>query len=42
MPRVVHFEIPVNDIDRSIAFYEKIFGWKFQKWDGPDGYSAAK
>ena len=24
MPRVVHFEIPVNDIDRSIAFYQKV------------------
>ncbi len=36
--RVVHFEIPVNDIDRSIQFYEKIFGWKFQKWGGPAEY----
>ncbi len=38
MARVVHFEIPVNDIDRSIAFYEKVFGWKVQKWDGPEPY----
>ena len=38
MPRVVHFEIPVSDVDRSIAFYEKVFGWIFQKWDGPELY----
>lgn len=38
MPRVIHFEIPVDDIDRSIAFYEKVFGWKFTKWDGPQLY----
>ena len=38
MPRVVHFEIPVDDIDRSIAFYEKVFGWSFQKWEGPMDY----
>ena len=38
MPRVVHFEIPVNDIDRSIAFYQKVFGWTFKKFDGPELY----
>lgn len=38
MPRVIHFEIPVDDIDRSIAFYDKVFGWKFTKWDGPQLY----
>ncbi len=38
MSRVVHFEIPVTDIDRSIAFYQEVFGWTFQKWDGPEVY----
>lgn len=38
MNRVVHFEIPVLDIEKSIAFYENVFGWKFQKFEGPDLY----
>ncbi|MBY9012443.1 MAG: VOC family protein [Candidatus Lokiarchaeota archaeon] len=38
MPRLVHFEMNVKDIDKTIAFYESVFGWKFQKWDGPIDY----
>ncbi len=38
MPRVVHFEIHADDTNRASAFYEKIFGWKFNKWDGPEEY----
>ncbi|MCE5311009.1 MAG: VOC family protein [Acidobacteriales bacterium] len=38
MSRVVHFEIPVVDIERSIDFYQKVLGWNFQKWDGPELY----
>ena len=38
MPRVVHFEIPADDPDRVVDFYEKTFGWKIQKWDGPVDY----
>jgi predicted enzyme related to lactoylglutathione lyase len=38
MPRVVHFEIHAGDPSRAISFYEKLFGWKFQKWDGPVEY----
>ena len=38
MPRVVHFEISADDPDRAIAFYEKVFGWKVQKWEGPMEY----
>ncbi len=34
MPRPIHFEIPASDPERSIAFYEKAFGWKFSKWEG--------
>ncbi len=25
--RVVHFEIPVDDVDRALDFYGKAFGW---------------
>jgi predicted enzyme related to lactoylglutathione lyase len=38
MGRVVHFEIPVNEPDRGSSFYQKVFGWKFTKWDGPMEY----
>ncbi len=38
MPRPIHFEIPADDPDRAIAFYRDVFGWKFQKWEGPMPY----
>lgn len=38
MPRPIHFEIPADDAERASAFYQKVFGWKFQKWDGPMPY----
>ncbi|OFW58479.1 MAG: glyoxalase [Actinobacteria bacterium RBG_19FT_COMBO_54_7] len=38
MPRVIHFEIAVDDPDRAVAFYRDIFGWKIEKWEGPMDY----
>ena len=38
MPRPVHFEIPAENPQRAMQFYETLFGWKFQKWDGPMDY----
>lgn len=38
MPRVVHFEIHAADPERAVKFYEKVFGWTFQKWEGPMEY----
>jgi predicted enzyme related to lactoylglutathione lyase len=38
MSRVTHFDINAEDVDRAIRFYESVFGWKFQKWDGPMEY----
>ena len=38
MPRPIHFEIPVDNPDRAIAFYKQVFDWKFEKWDGPMTY----
>ena len=38
MPRPVHFEIPADQPERAIGFYQKVFGWTFQKWDGPMEY----
>jgi predicted enzyme related to lactoylglutathione lyase len=42
MPRVVHFEIPADSPERAIAFYSRVFGWEFQKWDGPMPYWMVK
>jgi len=38
MPRVVHFEIHAADPDRAVNFYQTLFGWTFQKWEGPMDY----
>lgn len=38
MNRVIHFEIPSNDPEREVAFFERVFGWTFHKWDGPVEY----
>ena len=34
MSRVIHFELPADDPERAIAFYEQAFGWNFEKWTG--------
>lgn len=38
MPRVVHFEIDAKKPERAVKFYEKVFGWKIEKWKGPIEY----
>jgi len=38
MAKVVHFEIPADDPERAAKFYEDVFGWKIQRWDGPFDY----
>ena len=38
MSRPIHFEIPADQPERAIAFYEKVFGWKVSKWEGPMPY----
>ncbi len=38
MPRVIHFELPSTNPAASRKFYETVFGWKINKWDGPDEY----
>jgi len=38
MPRVIHFEIPAEDPERAVEFYESVFGWKIKKWAGPIDY----
>lgn len=38
MPRPVHFDINAEDPARAVQFYGDVFGWTFQKWDGPMDY----
>jgi predicted enzyme related to lactoylglutathione lyase len=37
---VFHFEIPVTELDRAIAFYEDVFGYQLTRED-VDGYDMA-
>jgi len=36
-PRVIHFEIAADNPERAVKFYQKVFGWKIEKW-GPIDY----
>ncbi len=38
MPRVVHFEVYADKPEKAIDFYSNVFGWKFEKWEGPMDY----
>jgi predicted enzyme related to lactoylglutathione lyase len=38
VPRVVHFEIDAKKPEEVVTFYEKVFGWKIEKWKGPVDY----
>ena len=44
MQKVVHFEIPADNVDRAKKFYGEIFGWKLQDWPLQDGsvYTGAR
>ena len=38
MPRIVHFELNVKNVEKTKKFYESVFGWKIEKWEGPVDY----
>ena len=38
MNRIVHFEMHSSDPEKSNAFFEGVFGWKINKWEGPMPY----
>ena len=42
MPRISHFDIPVDDPKRTQKFYKEVFDWTSEKWDGPMDYWIAK
>ena len=37
MGKVVHFEIPADDLDRARTFYGKVFGWRIDTMPMPGG-----
>jgi predicted enzyme related to lactoylglutathione lyase len=41
MDKVVHFEIPVDDLDRAKSFYSSAFGWQLQTMPEMDDYTIA-
>jgi predicted enzyme related to lactoylglutathione lyase len=41
MPRIVHFEIPYDDAERSKRFYAEAFGWTIQGWGEEPAYQLA-
>ena len=38
MPKIVHFEINAENPLRAKDFYENVFDWKVEKWEGPIEY----
>ena len=38
MPRPIHFDLTADEPERAMKFYKDVFGWKFEKWDGPMEY----
>ncbi|TLX66644.1 MAG: VOC family protein [Thaumarchaeota archaeon] len=42
MPRIIHFDVPADDPKRAQKFYQDVFGWKFDKWNGPMEYWMVK
>ncbi len=44
MDKVVHFEIPFDNLERAKQFYSGVFGWQLGDWPMPDGsvYTGAR
>lgn len=38
MLRVEMIDIAADDPPRAIRFYERVFGWRIRKWEGPTDY----
>jgi|SRR5215218_1256087 predicted enzyme related to lactoylglutathione lyase len=37
MSKVVHFEVPADDVERAKSFYGSVFGWQLQTVPMPEG-----
>jgi len=38
MSKIIHFEIYADDPARASGFYESVFDWRVDKWEGPVEY----
>lgn len=38
MPNLVHLDIAADDPERAARFYNRVFGWRSQKLEGPTPY----
>lgn len=38
--RVIHFEIPADNVEKSVSFYSKVFGWTFSQFNNQDYWLA--
>jgi predicted enzyme related to lactoylglutathione lyase len=38
MSTIVHFDVPVEDVERAKNFYSNLFGWKIERVPGPMEY----
>ncbi len=38
MNRTIHFEILADDPQKLIEFYQAVFSWKIENWDGEEAY----
>jgi len=41
MDKVVHFELPVDDLERAKSFYSAVFGWRLQTMPDMNDYTLA-
>ena len=39
--KVVHFDIPIDDPDRAVAFYNTVFDWGLEQWGQMDYWTTA-
>lgn len=37
LSRIIHFEVPVDNIERAAEFFKNVFGWKLNNRKGPWG-----
>lgn len=38
--KVVHFEIPCDDPEKTMAFFKEVFGWQFQQFGAEQYWST--
>ncbi len=42
MSRIVHFEVPADNLERAQKFYSQALGWEFTEFGGPMQYWLVK